>query len=85
MSWYEHQPFSWILKNLTARQITNLILWLIVLIIFLSSYYVYIDAVQSIRNPTYLFIFKNITILAVVIFILMILLTFELHFFLGLG
>jgi len=84
MTWYEHRPFRWILENLTERQITNLILGLILLIIFLSSYYVYIDFIQSIKTQEYVWVFKNITILGAIIFILMVLMTFELRVFFGL-
>ena len=84
MSWHEHQPFHWILENLTERQITNLILGLIVLIIFLSSYYVYIDFIQSIKTPVYVWLFKNITLLGAIVLILMVFMTFELRVFFGL-
>jgi len=72
MSWHEHQPFYWILKNLTERQITNLILGLIIVIIFLGSYYIYIDTINSLKNAKYALVFNIIVILASISFIFII-------------
>jgi hypothetical protein len=85
MAWYEHQPFYWILKNLTAREITNLILGVIIITLLIGSYYVYIDTIQCLKNnPLYVWLFKNVVILIIIILIFLILLTFELNWYTGL-
>jgi len=72
MVWYEHQPIRWILENLTAKQITALILGIILIGFFTGSYYVYLDTLQSIRNnPEYLWMFEMIGIMFILFFIVL--------------
>ena len=67
--WYEYQSFRWILENLSPRQITNIIVGLFLIGLFLGSYHVYVDTVQSLENnPEYIWIFRNIIILLIVFF-----------------
>ena len=61
--WYEHQPFRWILENLSSRQITDIIVGLFLIGLFLGSYYIYLDTVQSLgSNPESFKTFRNIII-----------------------
>lgn len=84
MDWYEHQPIRWVLENLTAKQITALIVGIILIGIFTGSYYVYLDALQSIRNnPEYLWMFKMLIITFVLFFIAILPLTWKASFFAG--
>jgi len=85
MTWYEYQPFYWILKNLTARQITSLILAGFLVCLFIGSYYVYLDTVRSLQdNPFYLSIYKWAAIFVIILLALFFLLSFDLRFKLGL-
>jgi len=70
MAWYEHQPIRWILENLTARQITHLIMGTILVAFLTGSYYVYLDTLQAIRsNPDYLWMFQMIIIMFIIFLI----------------
>jgi len=85
MVWYEHQPFYWILKNLTARQITSLVLAGFLVCLFLGSYYVHLDTVRSLQdNPLYLSIYKWAGIFVIILILLYFLLSWNLRFKLGL-
>jgi hypothetical protein len=78
MAWYEHQPFYWILNNLTTRQIVNLIVGLFFIFVILGSYYVYLDTAQYIKyNPLYLWVFRNVSILILMVIIFLFLLSME--------
>jgi len=82
MAWYERQPIRWILENLTSRQITTLILGIILISLFSGSYYVYLDTLQSIRNnPEYLWM---IIIALIIFFIALLPISWEASFFAGL-
>jgi hypothetical protein len=80
MVWYEHQPFHWILKNLSAKQITTLIFGGFLICLFLGSYHVHLDTVRSLQeNPIYLSIYKWFTISTIIIMILFFLLSTDLE------
>jgi len=78
MAWYDHQPFYWLLEKLTTRQIVNLIVGLFFIFLILGSYYVYLDTIESIRNnPLLLWVFRNVSILVLIVLIVFILLSWE--------
>ena len=86
MTWYEHQPFYWVLKNFTAKQITTLIFAGFLACLFLGTDYVHLDTVKSLQDkPIYLSIYKRVAIFVIVLFVLFFLLSFDLGFKLGLG
>jgi len=83
MSWYEYQPFRWVLENLTAKQIVNLVVGIFVFLILVGSYHVYLDTVRTIRIPEFLWFLKNYILLALIVFVFMILCSKDLKIILG--
>ena len=85
MSWYEYQPFRWILENLSARQITNIIIAIVVISLLVGSYYVYLDFIQSVRNNPYFSRFlKNLGIFLILIIVVFLIFSFEFMYKIGL-
>jgi len=84
MTWYEHQPFLWILENLSTVQIMKLIAGIMLMTLLITSYYVYLDTIQSIRNNTQFFShLRNFSIVLIVVFVFWLFCTFELTEILG--
>jgi phosphate starvation-inducible membrane PsiE len=68
MVWYEKEPFHWILKNLSARQITTLIVAGAVVIVFLFWYYIHLDTVRALSSkPLYLSIYQWAVVFIIVL------------------
>jgi len=85
MSWYEYQPFRWILENLSARQIINLLVTIVVISLLVGSYNVYLNAVQSIRNnPNFYWFLQNFGIVLIIILIFLFIFSIEFMFKIGL-
>jgi len=83
MSWYEYQPFRWILENLSVKQIVNLIVGIFIVLILFGSYYVYLDTIQTIKTPGFSWFLKNFILLAFIVFVFMVIFTLELKIKLG--
>jgi len=83
MSWYEYQPFRWILENLSVKQIVNLIVGIFIVLILFGSYHVYLDAIQTIKTPGFSWFLKNFILLAFIVFVFMVIFTLELKIKLG--
>ena len=77
MSWYEYQPFRWVLENLTAKQIVNLIVGIFVILVLVGSYHVYLDTIRTIKIPEFLWFSKNFILLALIILVFMVIFTLE--------
>jgi len=73
MSWYEYQPFRWVLENLSAKQIVNLIVGIFVILVLVCSYHVYLDTIRTIKIPEFLWFSKNYILLALIVFVFLIL------------
>lgn len=83
MSWYEYQPFRWVLENLTTKQIVNLVVGIFVILILVGSYHVYLDTVRTIRIPEFLWFSKNFIILSLIVFVFIVIFTLEFKIKLG--
>jgi hypothetical protein len=74
MVWYEKEPFHWILKNLSARQITTLIVAGAFILLSLFAYYVHLDTVKSLSSkPMYLSIYGWSVIFVIILVLIFIL------------
>jgi len=80
MEWYRIKPIEWLLKSLTARQLTTLFLFMVIVLFFTSLYVIHLDVSKNYQ--TYEKVFQNSLISFLTILIFFSLLSFEMKLFL---